>query len=173
MQISSPASPVVPSTVPRARTVSDQGRKLGVGGGPGKEQTLHTAQIWPGMEASCSGWIGILSWNGRWQVHAAQSAGACGGQCQQWLRVVGHNYSEGFQSPPLHCDCFALEVQRRELISSMVGYLELAYGHSFLSIYYAPDTVHKACTQHQEGGIFVVPMLQTREVSIREVVLVA
>lgn len=94
-------------------------------------------------------------------------------QCQQWLRAVGHNCSEGFPSPPLHCDSFALEVRRREPISSMVGYLELAYGHSFLSIYYAPDAVHKATTQHQEGEIFIVPMLQMREVSVREVLIVA
>lgn len=40
MRISSPMSPGVPSTVPRTRKVSDQGRKLGVGGGPGKEQSV-------------------------------------------------------------------------------------------------------------------------------------
>ena len=39
-QASPPASPAVPSTVPRTWKVSGQGRKLGVGGGPGKDQSL-------------------------------------------------------------------------------------------------------------------------------------
>lgn len=113
-QVSSPASVVVPSTVPRTWKVSDQGRKWGVGGGPGQahslagvseqgpgSQTLHTAGLWPRIEATCSGWTGSLSWSGRWQVRAACSAGACGWQCQQWLWVASRNCREGLLSPPL------------------------------------------------------------------------
>lgn len=55
----------------------------------------------------------------------------------------------------------------------MVGYLELAYGHSSLSTYYAPDIVYKASTQYQERGISIVPVLQMKEVRAREVILVA
>lgn len=118
-------SPLLPSTVPGTWEVADQGRKLGVGGGTGKEQLscgfgtggrahrLHTARIWPGMEATCSGWIGISSWGGRWQVHAACSAGACGWQYPQRLWVIGYNHGEGCQSPP-HCPYVAPEARRRE-----------------------------------------------------------
>lgn len=113
-QTASLAHPGVPSTVSRTRKASDQGQKLERGSGTGKDgaqlglqnrwagsQTLHTAKIRPRMEAACSGGVGIPSWSGGWQVQAAGSAGARGRQCQQRLRAVGYDRSEGFQSPRL------------------------------------------------------------------------
>lgn len=111
-------------------------------------RTLHTARIWPSLEAACSGWIGSPSWGGRWQVHATCSAGACGGQYPQRLRGVGFSHGEAFQSPR-HCPCVALEAGRREPSSSVVGCVELADGHYFMSVYRAADSVRN--TSHHTG----------------------
>lgn len=52
-----------------------------------------------------------------------------------------------------------------------VDCLELANGCYFLSIYYAPDAVHRTATQ--QGETFAFPMLQMREVGFSEVMLVS
>lgn len=56
-------------------------------------------------------------------------------------------------------------------IFSAVDCLELANGCYFLSIYYAPDAVHRTATP--QGETFTVPMLQMREVGLSEVMLVS
>lgn len=99
-------------------------------------QTGHKARIWPRMDVACSGWIGIPSWSGRWQVRAVCLAGACGWQCQQRLSVVGSNLSEGFQSLLVTIPTLLWRPEKR----TQLFYGRWSNGHCFLSINCAQDT---------------------------------
>lgn len=105
-------------------------------------------------------------------MHATCSAGACDWQYPQRLRGVGCNHGEAFQSPH-HCPHMALETRRRQPGSALVGCVELANGHCFVSIYYAADSGHNTSTAHREGETFVPSVLQMTAVSLAEVILLA
>lgn len=94
MQISLLVSPLVPSTAPRTWKAADQGRKLGVGGGTGKEQSSAAVSEQVGGLTD-SAHSQDLAWNGGhllwldWNLFLGwQVAGACCllGRCL-WLAV--------------------------------------------------------------------------------------
>lgn len=88
MQISLLVSPLVPSTAPRTWKAADQGRKLGVGGGTGKEQSSAAVSEQVGGLTDCTQPGSGLEWRPPALAGLESLLGVAGGRCVLLARQV-------------------------------------------------------------------------------------